>query len=413
MSSDSLLEQHIKPYILKQFGDADLVLLAGSQARLLNEQEVSGINNVPTKNSDYDFVIVYKELPKGFDAAFFASAWLNVPGMDEPISVDMKVMDLDYLKFHAEQTREVRRFPFLFRMTSDSYPIIDKHNILPDLKKEAEDFIKAGPAPLGQTQISELNNEMQQIAGALQETGNDPAALNLAALEALHTLSVDYLRSRLEWDGSTPRALERMREINPQEEQFLLNAFNKASAGKVGPYLDFVEQVNAQLKVQAGLNMPDPAILHQNVDAFVNPDEKKESNMNGARIMIAQYLSRLSTPEPLDISRELETKSVLWLSLKKILCDDTGVPFSFGQKAADAADAAFGKPVLKTLFNALQKSDMKEAYQAADAILEKHGGVAFTHLKRVYVEDLARRRSNDAKAAADVKTFKSPFFSYA
>ena len=391
---DRIFEDHVKPYIMERFSDADLVLLCGSQARLMNQTCVE--NTAPKKNSDYDFILLYPELPEKYPAALFASGWIDIPGQDEPVSVDMKIMDYEYLAFHAQHTYEVRRFPFLFNMIKDAYPVVDRHNYLPALRQEADDFLERGPARLGTAQIQEMRTRLAAFSQTLNKTvGRQDCAI--LAMEGLQMLANHYLRAELKWDSAIDRNLVGLSQECPGVDRTLMQAFNDASRGNMDGYKDFIAAINVKLNRREAENITDSPLLHQDILAYVDPAEKSKSDQQGAKIMTGQYIARLKDAKTLEPARKAEIDSLLWMTLKKYATEQAGQPFRFGLWGAASAESGLQSGVLSRLFSAIKRGDMADASIVADDILANQGGLKFDYLERIYVEDLARRRENAEK----------------
>lgn len=398
MVVDQQLEKYITPYLFNSFGDAEAILLCGSQARLLNGQ--GDPRQHAKKNSDYDFILLYRDLPARFPAAQFASRWMDIPGMDEPVSIDLKIVDYDYLRFHARHTREVRRFPFLFSMIGDAYPLMDKNGIVPTLKEEAKIFIADGPAPLSVSERKAFKDRLDSLEKEIAKAGmdsaagehvEDPRVCQVLALEGLHALSHDFLKSASKWTSPIGRNLEQMNIDAPEKVDEIISSFNNAAMCRPA-YSKILQDIRANLPRDAA--PPDSSLLQQNIAAFVTQEEKEDSDRKGAKIMIGQYLARLKDNDNTNPVRISEVKSVLWTAMKNYLAQRVGTPTGFGVEAADAADQAFGKPALKEFFTALQADDVPKMYEIANDVLSDQGGVSFNYLERIYVEDLARRREN-------------------
>ncbi|WP_435641249.1 hypothetical protein [Micavibrio aeruginosavorus] len=410
MPVDQVLEDHVKPYILERFKDADLILLCGSQARVLNNPSAADTAAAPKKNSDYDFILLYPELPEKYPAALFASGWIDVPGQDERVSIDMKIMDFDYLAFHAQHTREIRRFPFLFDMLKDAYPIQDRNGVLPILRGEATRLLNAGPSPLGPTQINETRTQLNTLVDALNKPHSN-VGQKMVALETLHGLSNSYLRSITIWDSPLDRHLASLCQALPTAGSHLAKAFNEASVGDFGNYQIFANMVQRNLDARANENFDDSVLFAQDVSKYVTAEEKSTSDRQGAKIMAGQYLARMKDAEAYDFVRRCGLESVLWLTLKKYQCEQMGVSFSYGEDSVLNADEKAGRPILKTLFSAIRDCNTHKIAGLADIILADQGGLKFDYLERIYVEDLARRRET-ANMNRPKSDFRAGFFKY-
>ncbi len=387
MDAADLLETHIKPYLLQNLGDADAIMLAGSHARVLNGE--TALAATAKKNSDYDFIIYFEDLPARFPAAMFASVWLDVPGRDEPVSIDLKIIDRAYLDYHAKHTHEVRRFPFLFTMINDAHPIQDNGQLLAQLRRSATDFIAAGPAPLGPSQIAETQAKLDSLEQALA-SGACARDRAIAALEGLQMLANARLLSAQDWVSPIGRSLVNLRDAQPGQEKRLMSAFNKVNGGDYTGYREVMREIEQVLDARKAEHNADSALLSAN--SAVNQNEIDDSNKKGDKIMLGQYLARMKDADEMDPLRLIELKCVLWLTAKSYLCRQHGVPFAYGAQLADTLDTLAGQPVLATLFTAIQNEDVPAMYTCVNTILGDQGGVAFNYLERIYTEDLSRRR---------------------
>ncbi len=410
MPVDQVLEDHVKPYILERFKDADMILLCGSQARVLNQGGALDASVAPKKNSDYDFILLYPELPEKYPAALFASGWIDVPGHGERVSIDMKIMDYDYLAVHAQHTRELRRFPFLFDMLKDAYPIQDVNGVLPTLRQEAVRLLNAGPLPLGPTQINEIRSQLNNLSMALNQPHSN-VGQKMVAVESLHILANSYLRSSVIWDSPLDRHLSSLCQAIPSAGIRLAKAFNEASVGDFGSYQTFIQKVQGKLDKRAGENNADSVLLQQDIGKFVTVEEKQKSDQQGAKIMVGQYLARMKDVQAYETVRRYGLESVLWLTLKKYQCEQMNVPFSYGEAAVQKADDAAGRPILRTLFTAIRDNNTHKIEGLANTILANQGGLTFDYLERIYVEDLARRRET-ANMNRPKPDLRAGFFKY-
>lgn len=400
MDAADLLETHIKPYLLQSLGDADAILLAGSHARVLNGETAP--TATAKKNSDYDFIVYFDELPARFPAAMFASVWLDVPGRDEPVSIDLKIIDRAYLEYHAQHTHEVRRFPFLFTMITDAYPIHDEGGFLTRLYKMAADFIAAGPAPLGPTQIAETHSKLKSLEHAMATStcAQDNA---IAALEGLQMLANAQLLTAQDWVSPIGRSLVNLRDAQPGQDKRLVSAFNKVNGGDYTAYRDIMRDIERALEQRKAENNPDSALIAAAAAGSVSQREIDDSNSKGDKIMLGQYLARMKDAGEMEELRLMELKSVLWLTAKTYMCRQQGVPFAYGAAQAHALDQRLGQPVLANLFAAIQREDVAAMYNSVNTILGDQSGVAFNYLERIYTEDLSRRRQLAARDAAPVE----------
>lgn len=397
MDAADLLETHIKPYLLQSLGDADAILLAGSHARVLNGETAP--TATAKKNSDYDFIVYFDELPARFTAAMFASVWLDVPGRDEPVSIDLKIIDRAYLDYHAQHTHEVRRFPFLFTMITDAYPIHDEGGFLKRLYKMAADFIAAGPAPLGPTQIAETQGKLKSLEHAMATStcANDNA---IAALEGLQMLANATLLTAQDWVSPIGRSLVTLRQSQPGQDKRLVAAFNKVNGGDYTGYREVMRDIEATLERRKAENNSDSPLIAAAAAGIVSQREIDDSNSKGDKIMLGQYLARMKDAGEMEDLRLIELKCVLWLTAKSYLCRKHGLPFAYGAAQAHQLDQLTGQPVLATLFSAIQREDVDAMYKSVNTILGDQSGVAFNYLERIYTEDLSRRRQLSTSSSA-------------
>ncbi len=389
MQATDILETHIKPYLLEHLGDADAILLAGSHARVLNGETAP--DATAKKNSDFDFVIFYDALPPRFAAAMFASQWMHIPGLAEPVSIDLKIIDRSYLDFHAQHTREVRRFPFLFSMILDAYPLHCQDEKLNDLRAQATAFIDAGPAPLGPSVIAESQAKLASLETALT-SAETPRDHHIAALEGLQMLAGLELLTAQDWISPIGRNLVGLRQAQPGAEKSLTAAFNRVHGGDAAAYRPIARGLLEQLAKHQQQNNPDSVLLAQNITTTVGQYEINDSNRKGDKIMLGQYLARMKDAAVMDDLRLMELKCVLWLTAKSYLCRRYGETFAYGAKQAERLDAAADRPLLMPLLTAIRAEDVPAMYLAVNSILSDQGGVTFDYLERIYVEDLARRR---------------------
>lgn len=404
MDAADLLETHIKPYLLQTLGDADAILLSGSQARAMNGDVTA---TSAKKNSDYDFIIYFDELPARYPAAMFASQWLQIPGQDEPVSIDLKIIDRAYLEYHTQHTHEVRRFPFLFTMIMDAYALKDDAALITGMRQKAIDFINAGPAPVGPKQIAEQQGKIDSLRRAMDAstTARDNAVV---AYEGLPMLANAQLLSSQQWVSPIGRALVSLRDSNPGEEKRLVSAFNKASGSDYVAYRTVMQEIETTLNDRRMEANADSDLLNPNAAGTVAQSEIDDSNSKGDKIMLGQYLARMKDAAEMDPLRLIELKCILWTTAKSYLCRRFDVPFAFGAQQADELDARLGQPALSTLLGAIQREDVDAMYQSVNTILGDQSGVAFGYLERLYTEDLARRRSADAHLNATAPSALQP-----
>ena len=407
MDAADLLETHIKPYLLQTLGDADAILLSGSQARALNGE----ITAVAKKNSDYDFIIYFDELPARYPAAMFASEWLHIPGQDEPVSIDLKIIDRAYLELHTQHTHEVRRFPFLFTMIGDAYPLKDDAGLLDAMRQKALDFIKDGPAPVGPKQIAEYQSKIDSLRRAMD--GSASAQDNaVVALEGLPMLANAQLFSNQQWVSPIGRALVTLRDSTPGEETRLVSAFNKASGADYVIYRTVMHEIESNLSDRRMEDNADSELLNPNASGTVALSEIDDSNSKGDKIMLGQYLARMKDAAEMDPLRLVELKCILWTTAKSYLCRRFDIPFAFGAQQAHELDTRLGQPVLATLLSAIQREDVDAMYKSVNTILGDQSGVAFGYLERIYTEDLARRRSAAACLTTEAPSALQPVAAY-
>lgn len=405
MPAPDLLETFIKPYLIEHLGDADAIFLAGSHARVLNGNAAP--DSLAKKNSDYDFVILFDTLPARFPAAMFASQWLQIPGQDEPVSIDLKIIDRAYLEYHARHTREVRRFPFLFSMILDAHPLVCKNAAtLDELRAMAADFVDAGPAPLGPASIADCTRKLDSLDQALDQA-TTPRDHAIVALEGLQALAGLRLLAAQDWISPIGRSLVSLRQSQPGEENRLTDAFNKVQGGDTAAYRRASQEILAQLEQHRRADHADSPLLAPIPTDIVAAGESDDSNRKGDKIMLGQYLARLKDADVMEPLRLIELKCVLWLTAKAYLCRRQGETLAYGAEQASRLDAVNGTPLLMPLFDAITRDDLPAMQTCVNAILADQGGVAFSYLERIYIEDLARRRSAaglDAQSAEPAAT---------
>ncbi len=399
MDAADLFETHIKPYLLNSFADADAIMLAGSQGRMLSGQTTG----LAKKSSDYDFILYFEKLPARYPAAMFASQWLTVPGQSEPISIDLKIIDRAYLEYHTQHTREVRRFPFLFCMMMDAFPLKDDIGITETMRRMAAAFVKAGPAPIGPRQIAETQNKINALETAMLHSAT-PRDNAVMAIESLSVLASALLLSSQDWVSPIGRNLVALREGQPGQEKRLMKAFNDANGGDYVVYRDILRDITQLLDARRSEGNADSVLLNPDPRGLVAQAEVSDSSNKGDKIMLGQYLARMKDADDLDPLRLVEMKSLLWTTAKSYLCRKFDVPFAYGAQVADQLDQLMGKPVLAKLLQAIQKEDVAAMYTSINAVLKDQKGVSFSYLERIYIEDLARRR--EATSATNDNTRK-------
>lgn len=389
MDAADLLETHIKPYLLKTLGDADAIMLSGSHARALRGETAA----IAKKNSDYDFIIYFDTLPARYPAAMFASQWLTIPGHDEPVSIDLKIIDRAYLEYHTRHTHEVRRFPFLFSMIMDAFPLTGDSGLLATLRQMAIDFITAGPAPIGPRQIAETQGKLDSLEAAMG-TNATPRDHAITALEGLPMLANAHLTALQKWVSPIGRALVTLRDEYPGTEKRLVSAFNQANGGDYVAYRTITRDITQLLHKRHLEGNADSALLNPNAAGAVTQNEIDVSNNKGDKIMLGQYLARLKDAADMDPLRLTELKCVLWTTAKSYLCRRFHLPFAYGAKQAYQLDTLMGQPVLEKLLSGIQHEDITAMHTAINLILGDQSGIAFGYLERIYTEDLARRRES-------------------
>lgn len=389
---------HIRPYAAKKFADAPMLLLCGSQSRQLNGHNT----NMPSDTSDFDFVILYDKLPKQYEAAMFSSETLTIPGMKDPVNLDFKIMDLDYLNDHAKYTREIRRFPFLFNMIRDAYPIHDKDQKLPLLKKEAYKFLKKGPADLPREQIEALRNQIQAFETALDNTSSD-FGTRILAYEGIPVLATGLLRSNLEWESSVgARGLQYLQGSSLAGKDIeVVKAYEACLKGNTAPYKVLCQEVLVQLNKLDAMIPANAAPTPLPDYSLVQPHEREKSDANGMRIMLNQYVDNLRAGPKKGPYRSKEIYGQFIVQLKQAIAIQTGQTVEFGEAGLEAKGAApFDKDILTDIVHAMEKKDFDYVENLTDIVLTPYGGVNYDYLERVYVDDLHRRRANKQQGNA-------------
>lgn len=391
-------DTNIRPYVAQKFADAPILLLCGSQARQLNGQNT----NLPSDTSDFDFVILYDKLPNKYEAAQFASETLNIPGHPHPVNLDFKIMDVDYLNAHAEYTRDLRRFPFLFNMILDAYPLTDNANKLPTLKQKATAFLAQGPSDMNRVQIQTLRESIQNFEDALDSAGTLQDK-KILAYEGVPTLATGYLRSHLLWESSVgARGLQYLQKSKLSGiDADIINAHNECMNGNIAPYKAHCQAIQTQLN---HLDAQIPANQHcppANDYSLVSAAEKEQSNANGMRIMLNQYVGDLRTGQKKGLYRSTEVRGQFIWQLKQAIAMQTGQDVTFGKDSLTAqGPVPFDKNILNDIIAAMQNDDFDYVENLTEIVTAPYGGITYNYVERIYVDDLHRRRAQQQQGTA-------------
>lgn len=381
---------HIRPYVSQKFADAPILLLCGSQSRQLNGHNL----NLPCDTSDFDFVILYDKLPKKYEAAMFSSETLKIPGVAGPVNLDFKIMDVDYLNDHANFTREVRRFPFLFNMIMDAYPLHDTANKLPLLKQKSKAFLKQGPAELNREQIGVLRKSIQKFEDAL-DNATETQDLEVLAYEGVPFLATGYLRSHIEWESSVgARGLQYLQKSSLSGvDAEIVKSYEQCLKGNITGYKNHCQKIQAQLTKLDAL-IPANAIATALPDyTLVTAAEKEQSNANGMRIMLNQYVGDLRAGQKKGAYRATEIHGQFVLQLKQALSLQSGQSAEFGTAGLEAKGRVpFSKDILSDIVTAMQNKDFDYVENLTEILMAPYGGITYDYLQRIYVDDLHRRR---------------------
>lgn len=382
---------HIRPYAENKFADAPILLLCGSQARQLNGQNL----NLPSDTSDFDFVILYDKLPPKYEAAMFSSETLHIPGHPDPVNLDFKIMDVDYLNDHAKFTREIRRFPFLFNMILDAYPIHDKANKLPLLKQKAEAFLKQGPADLPREQIAATRTQLDAFEQAL-DNATDKFDIEVLAYEGVPLLATAFLRSHLEWESSVgARGLQYIQKSPlAGKDNDIIDAYKKCLKGDKTGYKTLIQDAKDQLnKLDAQIPANTPANPAPKYD-LVTDAERLNSDSNGMRIMLNQYVGDLRAGQKKGPYRATEILGQFVIQLKQAIALQSGEAVKFGAAGLTSnGQVPFSANIAEDIVKAMQKKDFDYVENLTDIVIAPFGGLNYDYLERVYVDDLHRRRA--------------------
>lgn len=410
LNEDNIYLNFIKPQLEKRFINADCIMLAGSHGRLLNDGE-----RLPKKNSDYDFVIFYENLPEDFPSCMFSSMKVETaPG--EYVSLDFKIYDREGLNDHIQETKYLRRFPFLFNMIMDGHVIFETagSGLSQKLKEKARRVLEGGPALLTKSQLDSEIKYIKDLENAIESCDLSREHLKQAmAFECLDIISKKLLRSEIVWESCTNRTLDYLSNALPEEFWLIMPAYEKALNGNFSAFKKLTSQITQTLEQykQHGHYIEETGHAQNEADRqeAVHPEILKQSNINAQRIMIDQYLDRLEDIGDRGYAYEIATKAALWMALKSNIAAQADTASAPGSEKLNYLDQQhFADGHLSAFLTALKDHDIAACRTLAEKMLENIGAFDFEYIERIYPADLGKRILRDPERYEGYKAPQLP-----
>jgi hypothetical protein len=181
------------------------VLLAGSRGR-----------GTAKKNSDYDLVFLYADLPLG--------AWREMTSY-EGADVEIFAHDLHSLQYFLREIERPSGEASLACMVSEGISTLCASSVIENKAKDiAREFLAAGPLPLDDMRLSQRRYAITDLAEMLKST--DSVAQRIAIGSALYpALGGFVLSANGRWTASGKALPAALRNFSPSLEREFTDAF--------------------------------------------------------------------------------------------------------------------------------------------------------------------------------------------
>lgn len=209
----------------KEFGDANVLLLAGSVVR-----------GEGTASSDLDVVVLYEHLPAANRNSFEFGGW----------PIEAFIHDLETLRYFIEKVDGTAGVPSLASMVVQGVEIPKGTALSDEAKKFAEKSLCQGPAAWSTREIDQSRYQISDLIDDMSAP-RSTAELYASGARLYERLANHYLRASKQWSATGKSIPRRLREVAPGfADDFELafeRLFARADAGQV---IELAEQVLAR-----------------------------------------------------------------------------------------------------------------------------------------------------------------------
>ncbi len=400
--AQDVVDKVINPWLEKNHPNADVVIMAGSYGRAMKQGSWQ-----PIASSDVDLVIIYRDLENGgFKAATQVFTMDEVGtklGEDKPriMMIDTNIHDLASLHYHDKIVRENKSVAFINVMLDEGYLLRDRLGIGPILQEKAGEFLSEGPTPLTKLKWNSEIGLMATFLKDIKEAKSTEEKQFIGAMALIHACDFG-----LHLKGAWPRFNQAYRVYDtkfPEEGKQLTEAFSElirdGNSVKAEALLEgFIRDGKAKQAVA-----PDSAVdmLHP-VDKFVPAEEIAACNKMFAKFALEHYCEALEASSRRGELAHLSNLSATILGLKGKQETNDGVAPSFGAAAMHYLNDKLPN-TLPAVLDGLREKNFDGVRKVAENVLADMGGLHYSRLENYYLDDIARVKAMDAKAANENK----------
>lgn len=407
-STQEIVDAFITPFIERNYPEAAIVFIAGSQGRALQNGD-----NRPIASSDFDLVVIFKDLKDGgFKAASKVYTHENIgPALgteDRIMMIDVNIHDLASLHYQDVVIKHHRPYAFLPSMLTEGYILVDKIGIAPIIQQKAAEFYNAGPAPMLQAQWEREIDQLKTYAADIRGANSVEEKRFLGAL-SLFPVCEYVLRLNGMWhEGSNHSSLKLAKHF-PDMERDIREAYTEimrtGGGDKALAVLDALVKRGEDLLPslpEKGATIPYPLEAHV----------PKEERDNMRDVFFKFITGHLTESYESSVRRgelyHLETLSAALFFTQLTIETQENAQHHVAKSAMHYFSMKMPE-MMPVLLQALDDGDYGPLRALNNKALSHVGGLGYDTLRNYYDEDLARvyaTSGNDNKKPGLKNNFK-------
>lgn len=407
-STQEIVDAFITPFIERNYPEAAIVFIAGSQGRALQNGD-----NRPIASSDFDLVVIFKDLKDGgFKAASKVYTHENIGpalGTDDRIMmIDVNIHDLASLHYQDVVIKHHKPYAFLTSMLTEGYILVDKIGIAPIIQQKAIELYKSGPAPMPQAQWQWEIDQLKTYAADIRAAGSLEEKRFLGAL-SLFPVCEYVLRLNGLWNEGSNHSSLKLAKHFPEMEQDIRTAYaalmKSGDGDKALAVLDALAEQGERLLPglpEKGAVIPFPVDKHL-------PQEERDNMRDVFFKFITGHLTEAyESGTRRGELYQLETVSAALFYTQLAIEAKEAAAHHIGTSAMHFFSMKMPE-MMPVLLQALDDGDYGPLRALNNKALSHMGGLGYDTLRNYYDEDLARvyaTSGNDNKKPGLKNNFK-------